>query len=53
VSGALTLGYLLGKAVSMDTGVRGAYQSFGGVTQIPFTYAAFVGLTVGAQIPMR
>ena len=52
-SGAASVGYILGKAVSVDAGVRGAWQSFGGVTSFPFTYAAFVGLNFGARLPLR
>ena len=52
-TGAASVGYILGRAVSVDAGVRGAWQSFGGVTSFPFTYAAFVGLNFGARVPLR
>jgi hypothetical protein len=53
VTGSATAGYVLGRAVSVDAGVRGAWQTFGGTTSIPFSYAGFVGVTIGAQVPLR
>ncbi|MEO8904996.1 MAG: hypothetical protein ABI488_21350 [Polyangiaceae bacterium] len=52
-SGGASVGYILSKVVSVDGGVRGAWQSFGGLTAFPFTYAAFIGMNFGAKLPLR
>ena len=52
-SGALTLSYRLADALSVDGGVRTAWQRFEGQTTVPLSWAAFVGLTYGVSIPFN
>ena len=49
VSGAFGVSYRLVDALSVDSGVRGFWQSFEGRTTVTPTYAAFVGVTFGVQ----
>ena len=52
MTSALTLAYALGVGLSLDGGMRAAWQSFSGSATIPPSVAAFAGFTVGAQIPL-
>lgn len=52
VVGAAGIAYLLGSGFSIDTGVRGFWQSFESSTTVPATYAVFVGLSYAASLPL-
>ena len=53
VTGQWINSYLAGKNLSLDAGLRGVYQSFGGQTTIPASLVAFVGVTIGAYVPLN
>ena len=53
VSGATTTAYLIGGGMSVDGGVRYAWQSYGGQATVPFTWAAFVGLSIALALPLN
>lgn len=53
VGGAANVGYQFGAAVALDGGVRAAWQNYQGTTVLPFSYAGFVGLTVGVNKLLR
>ena len=53
VTGSTSFGYMLGRAVSIDTGLRAAWQSYGGTTVIPMTYAGFVGMNFATIWPFH
>lgn len=44
--------YQLGKLTAVDAGARVARQTYGGQTVVPLSWAVFVGLTVGANVPL-
>ncbi len=46
VSGSAGVGYRISGAVSVDSGVRVAWQAYEGRTALPWTYAAYLGLSV-------
>ena len=52
-NGSLGAAYRIGAALSTDCGVRGAYQSYGGQAVLPFTWAAFLGVTLGGSVPLN
>jgi hypothetical protein len=45
--GGAGLGYRFSTYVAVDGGVRVAYQAYQGATSLPFTYAGYVGVSVG------
>ena len=49
---ALGFAYRLGKVVSVDTGVRGFWQSLKGQSTTPPSYAVFLGVTIGGAVPL-
>lgn len=51
-AGSFTVGYRLGKVVSLDTGIRGFWQNYQGQAVVPFTWATFVGVTFAAATPL-
>lgn len=51
-SGEARASYLLAELTQVDTGARFLYQTYGGNTVFPVTWAAFVGLTVGYQVQL-
>jgi hypothetical protein len=51
-SGAIVT-YDIGAGFSADAGVRGAWQSFGGQEILPPTWAAFVGISWSAALPLN
>ncbi|HWZ89372.1 MAG TPA: hypothetical protein VNW92_10995, partial [Polyangiaceae bacterium] len=53
VNGAFTVSYRLGAGFFVDSGLRAAWQTFGGLTTIPPSVAAFAGITMGAQVPLN
>ena len=46
VTGGAGMGYRIATAVSIDTGVRIAWQSYQRANSLPWTYAAYLGLSV-------
>jgi len=44
------LGYQLAKAVQLDGGLRYTRQAYQGITVVPNTWAAFVGVTLGLDV---
>jgi hypothetical protein len=44
------LAYRFGAALSADTGVRAAWQTFEGQATIPWNYAVYVGVTIGTSL---
>jgi hypothetical protein len=53
VGGAAGAGYRFGRSLSMDGGIRAAWQSFAGQAVIPLTYVAYLGVSVGLQRPLN
>jgi len=56
VTGALNVGYRLVEAVSVDSGVRTAWQGFSDQTTrttVPISVAVYAGITVGLAVPLR
>lgn len=53
ITGSYIASYRLGAAVSVDTGVRAAWQTFEGFTTVPAGFAAFAGLTFGTQVALN
>jgi len=51
-TGSFTVGYRLGAGFSVDSGLRATWQSFEGHTTVPLSWAAFVGLTYTAALPL-
>jgi hypothetical protein len=47
------IAYQFVKAFAMDAGVRTAYQVYQGQPVLPFTYAAYVGMTLGLSAPLN
>lgn len=52
VSAAFNAGYRLGAGFSVDSGLRGFWQSVAGRTTVPATYAAFLGIAFVAAVPV-
>ena len=52
-AGSFGVGYRLGKAMSVDSGVRAFWQNYEGAAVVPLTLAAFVGVTVSAATTPR
>jgi hypothetical protein len=53
VTGAFSVSYVLGEAVSVDSGIRGAWQAFEGATTVPISFAAYAGMTVALAVPLH
>jgi hypothetical protein len=53
VGGASGIAYRFGSALSADTGVRVAWQTFEAQPIIPLSYAVYVGVTIGAAVPLN
>jgi hypothetical protein len=53
LSADLTLAYALGAGFSADAGVRTAWQRFGETTLVPPSWAAFVGISWAAAVPLK
>jgi hypothetical protein len=51
--GAFGMSYVLGSAVSIDSGVRASYQTFEGHTAIPLSLALYVGVTFGTLVHLN
>jgi len=52
VSGAFNVSYRLGAAMSLDSGVRSAWQSFQGGTTVPISFAFYAGVSFGLALPL-
>lgn len=52
ISAGALLGYRFTKWLQLDAGGSMAQQAFRGNTTIPFSYALFVGVTIGASAPL-
>jgi hypothetical protein len=48
-----SIAYDIGAGFSADAGIRGAWQSFGGAEILPPTWAAFVGVSWAAPLPLN
>jgi len=48
--GSIGVGYQLTPAVSVDGGLRAAYQQYQGVATVPLSYAFFLGLSFGVPV---
>ncbi|HYQ44923.1 MAG TPA: hypothetical protein VER11_23215 [Polyangiaceae bacterium] len=53
ITGAFTVSYRLGDAVSLDSGVRAAWQAFRGTTTYPISIAAFAGVSIALAVPLH
>lgn len=52
INGSFNVGYRVGAALSLDSGIRAAWQTFGSDTKIPPSVAAYAGITVGSLIQL-
>jgi hypothetical protein len=52
-AGSFTLGYRLSQVWSLSTGVRAAWQTYGGATTIPLSYSAFFGINFALLAPLN
>jgi hypothetical protein len=52
INGGANLSYLLATGFSVDGGVRESWQTFAGNASIPLSWAAYIGVTIGAQVPL-
>jgi hypothetical protein len=46
VAGTLNFGYRFGDGVSVDSGVRSAWQAYAGTATVPISFAVYVGITL-------
>jgi len=53
VTGSFNASYRLAAFVSVDSGVRTAWQSFQGNTSVPLSFAFYAGLTFGLAVPLN
>jgi hypothetical protein len=53
ITGTAGIAYALGAGFSVDTGVRAAWQTLGGTTLVPPSWAVFIGISWGAGIPLH